>query len=94
MQVESNPGGAVIRATGLADGQGYWDAELVRAPSDEDTPSVLQLQFRVRPPLSPAPGGSQRSREITVAAYATDQDLEGIRSITVVGAQNSRTSRR
>lgn len=94
LQVDNNPGGAVIRATGVAAGQGYWDAELVRAASDADSPSELRLDFRVRPPQTPAPVGSPRSREVTVATFATTYDLDGIRSITVNGAQNSRSTRR
>lgn len=96
LQVDSTPGGAIIRATGLPDGVGYWDADLVPADPESDgaNRSELRLEFRVRPPETPAPGGSVRSREVTVATFASTYDLTGINSITVVAAQNSRTTRR
>lgn len=94
LRVESSHGGAIIRATGLADRQGYWNAGLVLAPADSGATSEMRLEFRVHPPATPAPGGPERSREITAAVFATNQELNGIRSITVVGAQNAQTTRR
>lgn len=94
MQIQKTPGGVIVKATGLADGQGYWDANLVAVPRDADASSELRLDFRVRPPVTPAPGGAVKTREIVVARTLTDKSLEGIRTITVVGALNTRSSRR
>ncbi len=93
LAVERIPGGAIIRAMGLPPTQGYWDAELVRI-TPEGTAGTLVYEFRVFPPPAPARRSTERSREVVVGRYVSDQDLAGIRSITVIGAQNRRIVRR
>ncbi len=92
MTVESYPGGAIVRATGLPPTQGYWQAELVARPLDEN--GVLVLDFRVFPPIAAAGVINQQSREITVAYNLSDIKLQGISEIVVQGAGNARSSRR
>lgn len=92
MAVESYPGGAIVRATGLPPTQGYWEAELVARPLDEN--GVLVLDFRVFPPISRAGVVNQQSREVTVAYNLSDIKLQGITEIVVQGAGNARSSRR
>lgn len=92
LQVEPMLGGAIVRATGLPPTQGWWDAELVAQPVDEN--GVLVYDFRIFPPLEKTAVSTQFSREVTVAAYLSNTQLEYIRQITVQGAQNARTSRR
>lgn len=92
MQVEPYKGGAIIRATGLPPTQGWWQADLVPRPLDEN--GVLVLEFRVFPPVKPWPQGTQPSREITVALALSDIKLDGVREIVVQGAENARSSRR
>lgn len=92
MQVESYPGGAIVRATGLPPSQGWWDAELVAQPIDDK--GVLVLEFHVFPPLDGADVVNQQSREITVAYNLSNIKLEGISQIVVQGAKNARSSRR
>ncbi len=92
MAVEPYPGGAIVRATGLPPTQGFWEAELVARPLDEN--GVLVLDFRVFPPISSAGVINQQSREITVAYNLSDIKLQGISEIVVQGAGNARSSRR
>ncbi len=92
MAVESYPGGAIVRATGLPPTQGYWEAELVARPLDEN--GVLVLDFHVFPPKAAAGVVNQQSREITVAYNLSDIKLQGISEIVVQGAGNARSSRR
>lgn len=92
MAVEAYPGGAIVRATGLPPTQGYWEAELVARPLDEN--GVLVLDFRVFPPIAAASVANQQSREITVAYSLSDIKLQAISEIVVQGAGNARSSRR
>lgn len=92
MTVEPYQGGAIIRATGLPPTQGWWEAELVAQPVDEN--GVLVLDFRVFPPVAPWPAGTQPSREIVVAIALSNIKLEPVREIVVRGETNARSSRR
>jgi len=92
LKVEQTPDGAIIRATGLPQTQGWWNAELVKV--DQEDAAKLIYDFRVFPPITPVPSGSPASREITVAISVSNQKLDGIKSITVQGDTNALSSRR
>jgi len=92
MSVEQTPYGAIVRATGLSPSQGYYDAELVARPLDEN--GVLVYDFRLMPPPGPTPAGAPRTREVTMAAHLSKIKLASISEIVVQGAQNARSSRR
>lgn len=85
--LEPMPGGAILRATGLPPTQGYWDAELVARPIDEN--GVLVFDFRVFPPLTDEPASTQVSREVVVATFVSDIRLGQITGIVVQGETNS-----
>ena len=86
------PGGAIVSAIALPPTQGFWDAELVRLPSDD--PSVYLMEFRLRPPLETRRAGTQPSREVLGGTFLTRQELAGIASISVQGASNRLVVRR
>jgi hypothetical protein len=90
--IERNVGGAIIRATGLPPTQGFWEAELVPVPTEEE--GVALFEFRVFPPPAPKAVSTPQSREITVAIYLSDIELEQIRKIVVQGASGARSARR
>ena len=91
LSVDRSPYGAIVRATGLPPTQGYFNAQLVPRSVEN---GVLVLEFRAEAPAGYEATGSQRSRAVT-AAYVIDAvDLPAIRSVRVLGAENSRTSRR
>jgi hypothetical protein len=92
MSIEQTPYGAIVRATGLSPSQGYYDAEVVARPLDEN--GILVYEFRLMPPPGPTPAGAPRTREVTVAAHLSKIKLASISEIVVQGAQNARSSRR
>lgn len=99
MSVDQVPGGAIVTATGLPPSQGYWEADLVSAfqTVTGDVASKdgeIRLDFRIVPPRTPKPVVNQRSREVTTGLYLSDQTLQNVRRITVVGSANSRSSTR
>lgn len=92
LKVEPYPGGAIVRATGLPPSQGFWEAELVEQPLDDQ--GRLVFEFRVFPPLDPQPAGAPRSREIVVAVALSTRKLDGVGAIVVQGASNALSSGR
>lgn len=91
LSIERTSGGAIVKATGLAETQGYFNAQLVIATSEGST---LTLEFRAQRLGDLQIAGPAATREITAARVLTDDDLAGVRTIRVVGAENSRSSRR
>ncbi|MGB3408201.1 MAG: hypothetical protein WBA67_11980 [Jannaschia sp.] len=92
LTVDATPGGAIISTVGLPPTQGFWEANLVRLPDDDA--SLMLFEFRILPPLEPYPSGTQPSREVLAGTVVSNQDLAGIRTIAVQGAQNRRSVRR
>lgn len=92
--VEPIPGGVILRATGLPPTQGFWDAELVPENGGKPVDGVLTYRFAVAAPPEAKPVSTQPSREIIVAIFLSNIDLEPIRMITVQGARNARSVRR
>ena len=94
LRVERVPGGALVQASGVTDVIGHYDVRL--EPENDGVPvkGVLTYTMRsVRPAETVGVGGAA-ARKVTAAVPLTDQDLEGVRQITVRGATNQRTSRR
>jgi hypothetical protein len=89
VKIEETTSGVLLRATGLAPMQGYYDAELVGLPLDES--GVKTFEFRVSPPETPTGPGSERTRQITAAVAITPYQLGLARSIRVVAAENAMT---
>ena len=92
LKIEQTPDGAIIRATGLPPTQGWWKAALVKV--DQDDATKLIYEFRLFPPITLVPAGSPASREITVASAVSNQQLDGIKTVTVQGDTNALSSRR
>jgi len=100
VRMEATQGGAILRVTGVTTTQGWWDIGLRRARSDDDTPQARIYDLRGLPPVDadgnpvPAAAGPVALREVETAIFLSDSDLEGLRRITVRGANTSRTLRR
>lgn len=94
MEVARQPGGAIIRATGLPPTQGWWDTALVAENDGYPVNGVLTYRFVIAEPLTTKPVSTPQSRELTAAVAVSDIKLAGVSQIVVVGAQNSRASRR
>ena len=90
--IERRPGGAIIRATGRSSAVGPFDVRLI--PDEEASNAetlVMDLKALQQPGLR---NTGPRARQVTVATFVTDQQLQRIRTITVRGENNARTSRR
>jgi hypothetical protein len=90
--IEQVSGGAIVRATGLAPRQGYWEAELVPRPLDEN--GGLVFDFLVFPPPGQTGVSTPQSREIVVAHFLSNFKLQEIGTITVQGKSGARSARR
>lgn len=94
LKIERKPGGAIIKVIGVADGIGYYD---VRLRSDNDgipVKGVLSYTLTAERPSNLIRGGGEAARQINAARLVSDQDLAGVRTIVVKGAQNQRSTRR
>lgn len=92
LRAEPVAGGAIVRATGLPQRQGYFDGALVEIPSDDAT--VLSFEFQIEQPFTQTGVGPQQSREVIVGIRLSDQTLQGVRLIRVNGATNALSIRR
>ncbi len=88
LEADQVDGGAIIRAMGCADRQGYWEADLVEISNAD---GLLLLEFRVVPPRDQTPEGAPRTREVLVGTFRSANELRGISRISVQGANNRRT---
>ena len=91
--LERTTGGAILRVTGLAAQQGWYDAALVPATSEAAFDGTLDFVLRASPPPAPTRASTPWSREITVALFFTDGALAEVSAIRVAGARNVRTIR-
>ncbi len=91
LTIDRLPGGVIVRATALPAEQGWFDSQLVAEASSDA--SVRLYSFRGNPPEDATRVSTQQSRELTAATYLSDIELQGIRTIQVVGATNSRAVR-
>ena len=94
LEIARQPGGAIVRASGLPPTQGWWDAELVAENGGLPVEGVLTYRFVIAAPAKASRVSTPQSRELTAAAYVSDIKLAGVSEIVVVGAENSRASRR
>ena len=94
LRIEQITAGAIVRATGVSETQGYWDAELVPTNLGELKDGELIFEFRLRPPPGPIEAGPPRARNIVVAIDLSQVELREVRRITVIGASNRRSVRR
>jgi hypothetical protein len=84
--IEAVPGGAIIRASGTAQGSALYDVQLTPdADGPQDGVLSLRLEARKRPGL---PSG-----EVTAALRLSDRQLAGVRIIRVSALQNMLASR-
>lgn len=92
LSVEPYSSGAIVKAVAQTPDQGWWDAELVARPIDED--GVLVYDLRMFPPITETPVGPNPSRQITVAASISAVTLERVTKIVVQGETNALSSGR
>ncbi|WOI55110.1 hypothetical protein [Palleronia sp. LCG004] len=88
---EPAPSGVILRATGRAPVQGYYQGALLPVPS---APGSLTFQFRAAQPTEAGRVSTPRSREVTVALALDTEELAGISELRVSGATNALAVRR
>ena len=93
-KVMRTPGGAILQVTGLPPRQGYWDGELVPENDERPVNGVLTYSFRISEPPVATRAGTPFSRRVFVARFVSETRLRGVRSIRIIGANNSMISRR
>ncbi|MEM6305927.1 MAG: hypothetical protein AAF744_14510 [Pseudomonadota bacterium] len=95
LTVERVPGGAIIRATGVAARQGYYEVQLTPSNEEEEAEDgVLIYRLEALRPTRNTAQGRQPTREVTAGRKVTDQQLRGVRAIRVEGELNARVARR
>ena len=94
LRIEPDLSGAIVTATGIAMRQGAYGAEL-RPTSEDLVPEngVLTFDFVVAYPEYRTATGSEQSRKVVVGYDLSRQELQGVRSIRVVGQNNALESR-
>ncbi len=91
LDVIQTTGGALVRASGVTDTQGWWDVAL--RPTNEGRPvdGVLIYEFVVAAPRTQTGIVSEASRTVTAGVKLSNSRLAGVRSILVRGANNQRS---
>lgn len=86
LSIDRTPSGAVVRATGIAPTQGFFNAQLVELGFDGGT---LELAFRAQPPATPHPQGTPLSRQIAAAYVLGAGEVAAMRAVRVRAAGNA-----
>ncbi|MBD3663368.1 hypothetical protein H9Q16_05495 [Sulfitobacter sp. TSTF-M16] len=95
LTVERIPGGAIVRATGLAARQGIYAVQLTPANDDEEPVNgVLTYRLEGVRPQQPTAVGAVPTREVIAARRLTDQQLRAVSQIRVEGQLNAQVARR
>ncbi|MGH1424676.1 MAG: hypothetical protein ACRBBU_08105 [Pseudooceanicola sp.] len=95
LTVERIPGGAILRIEALAAAQGSYEV-VVEPATFDDLPvkGVLAYTLRAKLPRGRLRVGNDASRRIVAAHSLSDDQLAGVRQISVAGKRNTLTTRR
>jgi hypothetical protein len=94
-RLERTRDGGIVRAQAVMPRQGYYDAKLVSMNAFKpDENGVLVLEFRAKEPQFNTYTSTERSRELDVGVFLSNQKLAKIKTIRVLGQQNQITLRR
>jgi hypothetical protein len=88
--VERGYGGVILRVTGVAPTQGWFNAALLPAEAP-DGAGVLTVSLVAVPPLAPEAVGPERTRLLMTAAFLQDLELREIRAFRIVASNQSVT---
>lgn len=95
LAVEPIPGGAIVRATGLAERQGIYAVQLTpQNDAEEPVNGVLTYRLEGIRPTENTAVGTTPTREVTAARKLTDQQLRGVSEIRVEGERNAQVTAR
>ncbi len=94
VKVHRIPEGAMIEVVGVANLHGVHTLKLDPQNDGQLVKGVLTYNLLAVHPKGGFTGGPEQSREVTVAHVLTPEQLDGVRTIRVVAAQNARETRR
>ncbi|MCV2892187.1 hypothetical protein [Lentibacter sp. XHP0401] len=97
LSVERAAGGAIVRVKGLSPTLGAYNVQLVPDVDPEEGASPLPtLEYTLKAEYSTRsrPNAPATSRELNAAVFVPEEQLIGVRTIRVKGAQNARSVRR
>jgi hypothetical protein len=92
--IEPTSTGAIIRAEALMPTAGWWDAELVPENNARPMDGVVTYRFVAARPRPAVPVAATAPRTLVAAATLSMIQLESIREVVVIGAENTRRARR
>jgi hypothetical protein len=85
-------GGAILRVTGVAPTQGYFNAALVAENEGAvDAGGAMTVTFLAVPPETPEDVGPERTRLLMSGAYLSDLELRSVRAIRLVAGSQVMT---
>jgi hypothetical protein len=91
LAIEPTTSGAILTATALTETSGHWRPGLVLVGIED---GAATYEFRAARPPEGASQGTGRSREIVAAVALGPDELQGLRSITVIARTNRRSVER
>lgn len=94
MELIRTTGGALLRASGQTETQGWWDVELRETNRGRPVDGALIYEFVVAQPRTPMPVSTEHSRTVSAAVKIPTPRLDGVRRVVVRGAQNARSVNR
>lgn len=90
--IEQTQDGGIIRARAVMPQHAYYDAKLVsKGPPTSGKTSTLKIEFQIKEPVFATILSTQRSQEIDVGLFLSNQKLSGIRQIHIIAKQNKVT---
>ncbi len=90
--VERAFGGVILRVTGIAPTQGYFNAMLRPENGGQpDAAGIMTVTLVAVPPPAPEAVGPERTRLLLAGAFLQDRDLRDIRGFRVVAGGTSQT---
>jgi hypothetical protein len=92
--IEATSTGAIVRAEALMPVAGYWDPELVPENNARPVDGVITYRFVAARPRPAVQVAATAPRTLTAAATLSVIQLEQIREVVVIGAENTRRARR
>ena len=93
--IERVPGGALVRATGVASYDGPFNVQLTPATEDAvPVDGVLTYRLEAERPRDAGRATSTTVRTVTAAVRLTDKELSEVRVIRVEGVRNAQTTSR
>lgn len=94
LSIERTSTGAIVRAEAVMPTAGWWNAELVPESDGRPRDGVMSYRFVAARPAEAVHVSATAPRTLTAAATLSVYDLEVVREVVVIGAENTRRAGR